>query len=90
MYYINSTDLVVMCPHCQEPVLIEKLNCCIFRHGIFKQNGEQINAHASKDLCDFYIQNDLILGCGKPFQIILNTNSKNYNNKFIAIVCDYI
>ena len=90
MYYINSTDLVVMCPHCQELVLIEKLNCCIFRHGIFKQNGEQINAHASKDLCDFYIQNDLILGCGKPFQIILNTNSKNYNNKFIAIVCDYI
>jgi len=90
MYYINSTDLVVICPHCQEPVLIEKLNCCIFRHGIFKQNGEQINAHASKDLCDFYIQNDLILGCGKPFQIILNTNSKNYNNKFIAIVCDYI
>ena len=90
MYYINSTDLVVMCPHCQEPVLIEKLNCCIFRHGIFKQNGEQINAHASKDLCDFYIQNDLILGCGKPFQIILNTNSKNYNNKYIAIVCDYI
>ena len=90
MYYINSTDLVVICPHCQEPVLIEKLNCCIFRHGIFKKNREQINAHASKDLCDFYIQNDLILGCGKPFQIILNVNSKNDDNKFIAIICDYI
>ncbi len=80
-------NLVVECPHCKEPVLIEKLNCRIFRHGALKSNGEQINAHASKDLCDFYIKNDLILGCGKPFQVILN---KNDNDEFIAIVCSYI
>ena len=29
----NEIHLIVKCPHCEEFVLIEKLNCCIFRHG---------------------------------------------------------
>ena len=86
----KHANLVVECPHCKEPVLIEKLNCCIFRHGINKKNGKQINPHASKDLCDFYIKKNLILGCGKPLQVISNQNSTNDDNKFIAIFCDYI
>ena len=86
----NPTNLVVICPHCKVPVLIEKLNCCIFRHGIFKINGQQINAHATKNLCDFYINKDLIFGCGKPFQVIINPNSTRDDNKFIAVMCDYI
>jgi len=84
------TNLVVECPHCKDPILIEKLNCCIFRHGILKENGKQINPHAPKDLCDFYVKKDLILGCGKPFQVIKNENSKNNDDKFIAIICDYV
>lgn len=86
----NSTNLVVECPHCKDPVLIEKLNCCIFRHGVLIQNGKQIDAHAPKKLCDFYIKKQLILGCGKPFQVIPNVNSKDDDDKFIAIICDYI
>jgi hypothetical protein len=78
-------DLVIDCPHCKEHILIEKLNCCIFRHGILKSNGKQIDPHSSKELCDFYIQKDLIFGCGKPFQII-----KNDKNEFISVICDYI
>ena len=31
----NITNIVVECPHCKEPVLIEKINCCIFRHASF-------------------------------------------------------
>ena len=27
------TEIIVFCPHCQDPIVIEKLNCCIFRHG---------------------------------------------------------
>ena len=27
-------DSIVECPHCNEPIIIEKLNCGIFRHGI--------------------------------------------------------
>ena len=86
----KPTNLVVQCPHCQYPVLIEELNCRIFRHGVFKINGTQINPHASKELCDFYVKNDLILGCSKPFQIILNEHSKNNDDAFIAVICDYI
>ena len=85
----KSINLLLECPHCKDPILIEKLNCCIFRHGILK-SGKQIDPHASKELCDFYIKKDLILGCGKPFQVILNKNSIDDNDKFIAIVCDYI
>ena len=87
---MEPTDFVVECPHCFKPILIEKINCAIFRHGILKSNGQQIDPHALKELCEFYVSKDLINGCGKPFQIILNPNSKDNDDKFIAIVCDYI
>ena len=87
---MEPTDFVVECPHCFNPILIEKINCAIFRHGTLKSNGQQIDPHALKELCDFYVQKDLINGCGKPFKIILNPNSKNNDDKFIAIICDYV
>jgi hypothetical protein len=77
-------DIVVECPHCKDHILIEKLNCCIFRHGTMKTNGQQIDPHAHKELCDFYVQKNMINGCGKPFRIVKN------NNELIAIICDYI
>ena len=83
-------DLVVECPHCGDPILIEKLNCCIFRHGVFKENGSQMDPHTPKKLCDYYVEKELIIGCGKPFKIIKNVNSKNDDDKFVAIICDYI
>lgn len=86
----DITNIVIECPHCKEPVLIEKLNCCIFRHGSFKNTGNQIGPHTNKYLCDTYITNNLIFGCGKPFQVIVNINSKNEDDKYIAIICDYI
>ncbi len=73
--------LEVECPHCKGIVIIEQLNCKIFRHGIFKHNGKQIPPHASKADCDTWVQKDTIWGCGKPFQI-------NEDNK--AVICDYI
>jgi hypothetical protein len=78
-------DILVTCPHCNEHVIIEKLNCCIFRHGILKITGEQIDPHTNKVMCEFYSENFLIFGCGKPFQIV-----KNEKDEFIAITCDYI
>ena len=80
-----NTDLIIFCPHCNEPVLIDKLNCCIFRHGTLIISGKQIDPHATKELCDFYVEKNKIYGCGRPFQII-----KNDKNKLVAIVCDYI
>jgi DNA-directed RNA polymerase subunit RPC12/RpoP len=75
-------EMMIKCPHCEGDVLINKkeLNCGIFRHGIFKHNGEQIPPHAMKEDCDRWKMEELIYGCGKPFQI--------QNDK--VIVCDYI
>lgn len=77
---MDVNELVVTCPHCNIPILIEKLNCRIFRHGVFKTTGKQIHPHAPKELCDLYIRNDMIYGCSKPFQVIGDN----------AVACDYI
>ena len=76
-------NIIVNCPNCNNPVLIEQLNCGIFRHGILKSNNYQINPHASKEECEYYIKNDLIYGCGKPFKIL-------DNNKFKTEICEYV
>jgi len=85
----ENLHLIVICPHCKDYVLIEKLNCCIFRHAILKANGKQIDPHASKQKCDLLIKNEEIYGCGKPFKIIITKS--NLNNKIYSTeICDYI
>ena len=79
-----NEPLVVFCPHCEEIVLLEKLNCCIFRHGVFKDSEKQMNPHASKEECDKYIKEQKIYGCGKPFKVI------KIGDEFKTQVCDYI
>ena len=75
---------IIICPNCNNYIIIEKINCGIFRHGIYKINGKQIKPHASKEICDELVKNNLIYGCGKPFQII------EINNAFEIKICDYI
>jgi hypothetical protein len=80
-------ELILQCPHCKEDVIITQVNCAIFRHGIYKNNLQQIDPHAPKEKCDELIKNNEIYGCGKPFRIKkINTNS----NEWISEVCDYI
>ena len=76
-------NIIVNCPNCNNPVLIEQLNCRIFRHGILKSNNNQLNPHASKEECEYYINNNLIHGCGKPFRVL-------ENNDFKTVICEYI
>ena len=78
-------DIVFECPHCKEIILVKKgeTNCCIFRHGILKDNFEQINPHLDKQNCDSLKEQDKIYGCGKPFRLIPEKN-------FEVEVCDYI
>jgi hypothetical protein len=72
-----------ICPHCGGAfqVNIRQFNCRIFRHGILKKTGKQINPHLPKEKCDNLRENDLIWGCGKPFKIT-TTND--------VVKCDYI
>jgi len=83
MNEINE-PLCVICPNCLLFVIIEKLNCQIFRHGIYIEDGKQIDPHLPKNICDNLFENNKIYGCGKPFKVILE------NNKYIAINCDYL
>lgn len=76
--------MIIICPHCNEYIEIIELNCGIFRHGVYKFNNEQINPHMNKEDCDYLIENNLIYGCGKPFQIKIN------NNIVEIIICEYI
>ena len=80
----NIIHLIIKCPNCKDFVLIEQLNCRIFRHGVLKNNGQNIPPHSNKEMCNFYIKNNLIYGCGKPFKII------EENKELKAVICDYI
>ena len=77
--------MIIKCPHCDQLCEIIKLNCCIFRCGIYKSNYKQIPPHLSKIKCDFLVEQNLIYGCGKPFQIM-----KNSDNLYTIVICDYI
>ena len=80
----KNENPIVICPHCKDYILIEKINCAIFRHATFKTNGKQIDPHTSKEMCDKYIKKNLIYGCGKPFKLV------TINDKFDTEICDYI
>ena len=75
---------IVKCPHCNEFIIIEKVNCGIFRHGIIKSTLKQMEPHLPKDKCDHLKEGDLIFGCGKPFQILM------VNGEMVIQICDYI
>ena len=68
------------CPHCKISIIVEEINCGIFRCGIYKDTYLQVEPHLPKEECDTLKKNDSIYGCGKPFQI------KNLQ----LIKCDYI
>ncbi len=82
---VKIDEPIVVCPHCKEPILIEKLNCGIFRHGVLKVTGQQIAPHLDKQNCESLKERDLIYGCGKPFQVKVDENQL-----FFAEECDYI
>lgn len=83
MSQLNSSKnkFLVKCPHCNDYIEIIELNCRIFRHGIMKNTGLQMDPHAHKEICDNLFNNNEIYGCGKPFMI---------NEKLEVIICDYI
>lgn len=81
---MKTNDFEIICPHCKDCLIIESINCGIFRHGCLKINLTQINPHLKKEDCDELINNNLIYGCGKPFRLII------INNEIVAEICDYI
>ena len=78
---MERKELVITCPHCKDLIIIEKLNCGVFRHGVYKQNGKQIPQHLNKTLCDELASSNMIYGCGKPF---------HFDELDIVSICEYI
>lgn len=68
----------------QFEVLLLEVNCKIFRCGIFKSNFQQINPHESKELCDKYALDNIIFGCGRPFQLVQSISVWSVE------ICEYI
>ena len=87
--HVHDAESVIVCPHCSYPIIIEKLNCGIFRHGVVKKTGKQIDPHSTKEVCDDLKSHDLIYGCGKPFQIV-DKNAGYGESNFVVSICDYI
>ena len=83
---MDKDNILVTCPHCKLMIFIylKEFNCHIFRHGIYKENMQQIDPHLPKIKCDRLKSQDLIIGCGKPFILV------NAKPETIAIKCDYI
>jgi len=75
-------SFVVECPSCGQYIEILSINCTIFRCGIFKDSGLQINPHTPKEECNRLFKEGLIYGCGKPFKVI--------DKKTPPEICDYI
>jgi len=90
-----SEHFVVSCPHCQELILIyyKDVNCKIFRHGAFRDTLLPIDPHTPKELCDVYVKENKIYGCGKPFQLlpsaVVNMNSGD-SPTFTTEICGYV
>jgi hypothetical protein len=77
-------NFIVSCPHCQKFIIIEFINCAIFRHAYYIASNTQIDPHTSEAECKRLKEEKLIVGCGGPFRIDLSSG------KPIAVVCDYI
>lgn len=85
--FVKESDCFrFVCPHCQGTVQVgrREINCKIFRHGAFKTTNEPINPHASKEECDRLTNFNLIHGCGKPFQLFIDSG------QMFVKQCEYI
>jgi len=77
---------VLTCPHCQGTIIVHpgELNCRIFRHGVYRINGQPMSPHAPRAECERLVEQNLILGCGKPFRVEQREGVET------AIECDYL
>ena len=60
----------IQCPHCNDPIVISKLNCGIFRHGLNMRTKKQMDPHMLQSVCDKLIKKKKIYGCGGQFKIL--------------------
>jgi len=84
--------IIINCPNCNQCIEVIKLNCKIFRCGVFKENMKQIDPHLCKNKCEQLVLENKIYGCGKPFQVEVVEKIDNVNSEieYKAVICGYI
>jgi hypothetical protein len=97
---MSDTNFTALCPNCNTWILIEQINCAIFRHGVNRFTGMQMPPHLEKEHCDKLIEMGVLFGCGKPFRLVPNPKydptrtvigpKDEENPKWVAEACDYI
>ena len=65
--------MFIYCPSCKVPIEIEAVNCGIFRCGVYKVTGAQLDPHATQAVCENAVKANMIWGCGKPFSLETGT-----------------
>ena len=63
---------VLECPHCRISLVVEALNCGIFRCGVRRDTGAQIDPHMSEEDCRAVLGQ--IWGCSRPFRVTLDAS----------------
>lgn len=82
---------LVECPHCGCFIQIREINCAIFRHGVYKQTGQQIDPHLPKADCDRLVATGALYGCGRPFRLKRKGGGVTASpEEWIAEICEYI
>lgn len=83
----DANQLVFECPHCDMLILvgINEINCKIFRHGMLKRSGQQVNPHLKQDECERLVHNKQVYGCCKPFELV-----QDDSGGWKARICTYI
>lgn len=72
----------VACPHCGVGIVVDALNCGIFRCGVWRATGAQLDPHLPEEECRAAV--GLIWGCGRPFQITVESGV------FRVAACGYV
>ena len=79
-------DVILVCPHCQDPFEVASGNCLVFRHGVYKRNNRQISPHSSQATCEALMRDGQIYGCGKPVRAVYDPVKKEWG----AEKCGYV
>lgn len=82
------SSFVVKCPHCNEYIEILEINCAIFRHAAFKETGEQVGAHETREHLEEWEKEGRLVGCGKPFRLVRSSSEET--GEYTAETCEYI
>ena len=83
---IEDEYYTFLCPHCKQYIQVHtnEINCCIFRHAVYKNTLAPINPHATKEECDKLMTEEKVFGCAGPFRLYKN------NDIWYVRICDYI